>query len=115
MRDTESTVVLRGPRFDPIPDDGRLHTIESWSLMIQWAGVGAGPHAPDAPQLARACDAESRFAIGDDGWVYHRYDYPYGWTNSGHIADYVVQAFQGWVRWVATCARVEREKCGSLT
>lgn len=91
-------------RYAAIPVDGTEHEIESRSLTVELVErQDTQPCHPQPPQRVRAVD--DRYAVDDVGWVYYRYDYPYGWTHSGHVADYVVHAFQllagSYDRWTA--------------
>lgn len=73
-------------RFVPVPPDGELYEIETYPLVMR-----ANDERPRGRQFVRACD--DRTAMRDDGWVFYRYDYPYGWTSCEHLGYHIGFAF----------------------
>lgn len=84
----------QAPRWRKLPLDGAWHEIEVWPLMIDWSGKPY-PRSERGRVRVKALD-EGMFqhAQDEDGWVYVRYGYPYGWTtNDCHFSTLIAIAF----------------------
>ncbi len=73
-------------KYVEVPVDGQYHAIWSESLLMKMPWEPK--RHPDPPQQVRAVKYEGgRYAVDAQGWIYYRYDYPYGWVPASHIED----------------------------
>ena len=68
--------------------------INSRPLMIYWQDDR--PRHPPPPQYVKHFPLDDRhhFAYDANGWVYLQYNCGWGWTNAGHISDYIQEGLQ---------------------
>lgn len=90
------------PRWRRLPLDDHWYDVEVQPLLIDWSGK-PHPRSPRGIVSVKALDYGAfQHAYDADGWIYVRYDYPYGWaTNDAHFSTVIAEAFAtlAGVRW----------------
>lgn len=90
------------PRWRKLPVDGKWYDIEVYPLLVDWSGKPI-PRSPRGIVSVQAIDdTPFQHARDTDGWLYVRYDYPYGWaTNDVHFSTAIAEAFAtlAGIRW----------------